>query len=456
MNSPHSSVFDGAPSTDLHLHLFGCLTAEDLWEMGKRRHGNCALGLRWYQDQYAKAYGVAPPIDEFWRDDERGLELLRQHYELHAATPFPQFQARFNLIIALCSNRFQDAEVMTRVFQRHDREELTYAEYRLLFPYRLPVSTVADYFHYLATTVRAWSEHAQQLRPRLVISLSREPELGLQQYEALKQWLRREPELADAIVGVDFCGDEEPHSPVDLAPLLTRLHQDNTAEPRHALAALVHVGESFQRTHLRTAVQRVAEAASLGAHRLGHALALGIAPEQLLGTSGLESRLNLECHVTWLRQHVLSLSAAGYDRCDIDIQRYEQILTDHPPPELPYVYAEDDIESLSQLQGAVMSGAVSARPVIESCPTSNRIIAQLPSYEAHPLPRFQAAGWPVILGADDPGIFASTLANEAEICRKSMGCSRETMQAMAELSRQSASPIMTGRAPNLSTAPHSW
>jgi adenosine deaminase len=49
-------------------------------------------------------------------------------------------------------------------------------------------------------------------------------------------------------------------------------------QPDHALAGLYHVGESFTDKTIESAIRWVHEAAEAGAHRLGHAIALGVEP----------------------------------------------------------------------------------------------------------------------------------------------------------------------------------
>ena len=52
----------------------------------------------------------------------------------------------------------------------------------------------------------------------------------------------------------------------------------NHRHPERALAILYHVGESFDDKSLESAVRWVHEAAEFGAHRLGHAISLGVDP----------------------------------------------------------------------------------------------------------------------------------------------------------------------------------
>ena len=52
--------------------------------------------------------------------------------------------------------------------------------------------------------------------------------------------------------------------------------------------------------------------------------------------------------------------------------------------------------------------------VIETCPTSNLRIGAVPDAQAHPVHRFLASDVKLAIGADDPGIFDCTLADEVD------------------------------------------
>ena len=61
---------------------------------------------------------------------------------------------------------------------------------------------------------------------------------------------------------------------------------------------------------------------------------------------------------------------------------------------------------------ALLAAVVRSRVTLECCLTSNRILGAVPSYTAHPLPRFLAAGIPVTLATDDPVQFGTTIGGE--------------------------------------------
>jgi len=72
---------------------------------------------------------------------------------------------------------------------------------------------------------------------------------------------------------------------------------------------------------------------------------------------------------------------------------------------------------------------------LEVCPTSNVRTGAVPSLAEHPLPTLLAAGVPVTLATDDPGMFHTSLNNEYLRCRQAFGL---TAADLAELARTGA------------------
>jgi aminodeoxyfutalosine deaminase len=72
---------------------------------------------------------------------------------------------------------------------------------------------------------------------------------------------------------------------------------------------------------------------------------------------------------------------------------------------------------------------------LEVCPTSNLCTGAVPSLDEHPLPKLLAAGVPVTLATDDPGMFHTDLNQEYRLCHERFGLGRAEL---AELARAGA------------------
>jgi len=71
------------------------------------------------------------------------------------------------------------------------------------------------------------------------------------------------------------------------------------------------------------------------------------------------------------------------------------------------------------------------RVPLEVCPTSNLRTRAVPRLEDHPLPALVAAGVPVTLGSDDPGMFDTTLHDEYAIAHEVLGMSPAQLVGLA-------------------------
>jgi adenosine deaminase len=68
------------------------------------------------------------------------------------------------------------------------------------------------------------------------------------------------------------------------------------------------------------------------------------------------------------------------------------------------------------------------------CPTSNVMLAIVPSIEAHPLPALLSAGVRCSLNADDPLLFGPNLLEEYELVRARLGFDDATLARIARCS----------------------
>lgn len=71
---------------------------------------------------------------------------------------------------------------------------------------------------------------------------------------------------------------------------------------------------------------------------------------------------------------------------------------------------------------------------LDVCPSSNVLLAVVPSLAAHPLPALLAAGIPCSLNADDPLLFGPGLLEEYELARTEMGLDDAALAGIARAS----------------------
>ncbi|HEU5150165.1 MAG TPA: adenosine deaminase [Iamia sp.] len=71
---------------------------------------------------------------------------------------------------------------------------------------------------------------------------------------------------------------------------------------------------------------------------------------------------------------------------------------------------------------------------LDVCPSSNLLLAVVPSLDEHPLPALLAAGIPCSLNADDPLLFGPGLLEEYELARTGLGLDDEALAGIARAS----------------------
>ena len=75
---------------------------------------------------------------------------------------------------------------------------------------------------------------------------------------------------------------------------------------------------------------------------------------------------------------------------------------------------------------------------LEVCPTSNVCTGAVPSLHEHPLPAILAAGVPVTLATDDPGMFGTDLNNEYLVCHHQFGLGSGELADLARAGARAA------------------
>jgi aminodeoxyfutalosine deaminase len=75
---------------------------------------------------------------------------------------------------------------------------------------------------------------------------------------------------------------------------------------------------------------------------------------------------------------------------------------------------------------------------LEICPTSNVCTGAVPSLDEHPLPKLLAAGVPVTLATDDPGMFHTDLNQEYRLCHERFGLGPAELADLARTGARAA------------------
>lgn len=433
---------------ELHIHLYGCLTAEDVFELGKDRWQKVPERLAWFEAEFQKAFGRPSRLADYWTKDN-GFDLLAEDFLFVGAAPFREFQARFNLMIALMPVATGDHAVLHRVMEGQRKAGIRHAEFRSFVPPPLAEEALRSYFAgHAKEAARFERESDGAFVPRIAFSISRDPVLAVRQYAVLKEEMLRDADVRRAVTAVDFCGVEEGNPPKSIRAFIQKILADNAADPRTALAVLYHVGESFTDMSQQSAIRWVHEAHRMGAHRLGHAMALGLAPEALgeipcKRTERVEERRD---HLAWLLAEQNWLEASGFPVSvrEVTAELDDLANLDAAAP-LDLVQGEWEVAMTKKLQDAVLDDLVEHGAVFESCPTSNFRIGQIPAPAYHPLPRFLEAGARVIVSSDDPGIFAVTLQDEEELCRELFQLSSKDLERIRLTGEAYRSELVSGR-----------
>lgn len=78
----------------------------------------------------------------------------------------------------------------------------------------------------------------------------------------------------------------------------------------------------------------------------------------------------------------------------------------------------------------VMQTLIDQNITLEVCPYSNWLTQAFPSLDLHPLKKLYQQGIPVTLGADDPGVFISSLTDDYEIAHRVHGFTQEDFKKL--------------------------
>lgn len=412
-----------AKTCELHVHTGGCLTAQDLINLGR----NIYLNIDWslFTNAYEQAYGTRPdPIklyQEALTNSKEGVENFKKHfiYTQKDGGDFARFQAKFNLIICLLrqhgyyQNMIENSMQMT--IDQHQKEGINFVEYRCGGGDMTCEQFIDFHLKYARTIKQASAQNG--FIGRYIISLRRWA--AEEDYAYLQTLLTQHPDLISTIVGIDFAHFEEGFPPKDKRALFDRVHQDNQKNPHRALDIVYHVGESFFDKSLESAIRWCHEVAQMGVKRLGHAIALGLDPSTALTRRPHAHEQELVSErldqIAYDLVHQKNLEAQGITIDQQALLTEQETLTKKAPDAyITRPYDDQRLKDIRKRQQYVLNCLMQWGTVIETCPTSNLRIGGVPDPAHHPIHTFLTSNVNLVISADDPGIFDSPLANEID------------------------------------------
>jgi adenosine deaminase len=394
-----------APLCDLHVHLYGCIRP-----LALLRHLAAAEDIQyweWYESEFEAVYGFVPParqlVERYRSGDKSAIEEFAALYVVGDADAgnFARFQAKGHLTWVATDYTPDRLEREVLGFARGVRDDLIAQGIAHVELRTFPTGPHALF--------EMFARDADRVVQRAVATLPRENPLPV--WEQVKEILIGD--CGHVVTAIDFSGVEEGFPPRQLAELFDDVHAFNEERPDRAIAILDHVGESFTDKSIESAIRWVQEAAELGANRIGHAIALGIDPASLGEHTRTESVSERRDQIIYDLAHADELRRAGV-RVDIDALHLEEMdLAERPTDDIvDVVYDRERLRELRDRQDVAMKRVRATGAVIEVCPTSNRRIGGITDPQHHPIHRFLAAGLPVVVSTDDPGIFDITLHDE--------------------------------------------
>ena len=446
-----------APLAELHTHLLGCIEPDDLLDYIAFRE------FTWdqYEERMQRAYGVSPPLRETLDRHRNGDPGAAAEFaEIFVfgdddAGSFERFNAKFNLLthgthLSAVARGDADAlpllvdEVLgylTRVQANQAGQGIGYSEQRFMIGGSVGGEAARAL---LDPVLHAMTAPDAPLTNRLAISLPRwDPWPSWE----LAQQLALGPN-GQAVTAVDFCVVEEGYPPKDKREFFAAVADFNDRHPDRSLAILYHVGESYTDKSIESAIRWVQEAAELGAHRLGHAIALGVDPRvhgEHTRTESVEERrdqieYDLE-HSDALARHSVPIDRAAL------ADELVRLASREPGGLVTYSYDTDRLDEIRGRQDFAMERVRAAGAVVEVCPTSNRRIGGISDPSHHPVHRFLERGLPFVVSSDDPGILGVTLDDELDWVAATAGLDFDARRDLAASSWRYRSEVLSGREP---------
>jgi adenosine deaminase len=190
----------------------------------------------------------------------------------------------------------------------------------------------------------------------------------------------------------------------------------------------------------------VHEAAAFGAHRLGHAIALGVEPEVSGEHERGESVAERLDQIAYDLAHAEGLRARGVhvDENALGCER-DALWLRKADERLTHRYDAARLADVHARQEFAMARVRASGAVVEVCPTSNLRIGGIADPLHHPVHRFLDAGVPFVVASDDPGIFDTTVRDELGWVAREAGLEPGAVEGLVERAWRSRSEVLSGR-----------
>lgn len=445
----------GRKLADLHTHLFGCISAADFREFV----GDKDVDWSVYRANFRQAYGDEPPIAKILERCRKGACGADSEFERlfvfgdDDAGNFDKFPAKYDMLIhGMDAIRYSRGEVsiptlldgvgsfIHKTMARQRSEGVAYIEQRMTLGSKY---TRAQAQELVLGILRTYEEYeGLDVQARLAISLPRDNPWDAWE---VAQSTALGP-LGHLLTAIDFSYFEDGHPPKKQREILAEVRDFNRRHPERALAILYHVGESFADKSLESAVRWVHEAAELGAHRLGHAISLGVDPQRFGKHTRTETVAERIDQLQYDLEHRDGLANFGVEidvaSTELELRELEGLgVAERPVVE----YDDGRLYEVKGRQRYAMDRVRALGAVIEVCPTSNRRVGGIERAEHHPVREFLASDAPFVVATDDPGIFGTTLAEEMAWVAEHNDLTDDAMDHIVELAWASRSEVLSGR-----------
>ena len=440
---------------DLHQHLYGSIHWQDFLQFLNTRSVDWSV----YESAFEEVYGDIPPIRQILERSRNAVPESEEEFRKlfvfgeEDGGDFPRFQAKYNMLVAgsawstfsrgnvsLSEVAEEIAHFMRQILGRQMEEGVSYSEQRMTLSPRFTQGQARELLLKMLDTYREYE--GSSIQPRLAVSLSRDDPWV--HWEVVKELALGE--YGNLLTGVDFCYFEEGYPPKGKREFFQAVKDFNFRYPERSLAVLYHVGESFADKSLESSIRWVHEAAEMGAHRLGHAIALGISPD-LYGVHRRQE--TVEERIDQLRydlRHKEALSSIGVAVDAQSITLDLEQLQNRPHSDLVSVeYDEYRLQEVRLRQRFAADCIRAMGSIVEVCPTSNRRIGGIVGDRHHPIRQFVDFGLPFVVGSDDPGIFDTSLGKEIETALDIADLPPESYGEIVERSWRCRSEILSGR-----------